>query len=279
MKVSLRLAAVPALGCLAACLAPSAVGGGSASAIEVLRIGGCTGHSGVVELEETLDDVARALSRGDRLQDAIDRLDFPVSNASSVHASGPRDDAAIRALIEDRYCTAANGVHFSEVGTYRSGDETWIVLAARTELPAVEDSAAVAARVLELVNAARKGPRRCGDQQFVAARALKLSPVLTEVAALHAHDMALHGALDHRGSDGSEPAERVSRAGYRWRAVGENIASGQSNADAVVAGWLQNPGHCANIMGPQFTEMGVAFALAPSVRAAIFWAQELAVPQ
>jgi uncharacterized protein YkwD len=279
VKTCLRLTALPGLACLAACLTTNVADGGSPRTIEVHRVVRCVERPGGVELRESLNAVARQLSRGERLHDAIHDLDFPVSNAESVYAKGPKDDAAIRDLIEDRYCTAVKDVHFTDVGIYRSGDETWIVLAARTELPAAEDSAAVAARVLELVNAARKEPRRCGDRQFGAARPLTLSPALTEVASLHARDMALQGALGHRGSDGSEPAERVSRAGYRWRAVGENVASGQTNADAVVAGWLDSPGHCANIMGPQFTEMGASFALAPSEDAVIYWAQEFAAPQ
>jgi uncharacterized protein YkwD len=102
---------------------------------------------------------------------------------------------------------------------------------------------------------------------------------LTEAASRHASDMARHRSVDHRGSDASLPAERVSRAGYRWRAVGENIAAGQPNADAVVAGWLDSPGHCANIMGPDFKEMGVAFALAASGDPGIYWVQVFAAPK
>jgi uncharacterized protein YkwD len=102
---------------------------------------------------------------------------------------------------------------------------------------------------------------------------------LTEAAQRHADDMAGPGAFDHRGSDGSEPPERITRTGYRWRAAGENIAAGQASADEVVAAWLDSPEHCTNIMGPQFTEMGVAWALAPSESPAIYWAQVFAAPQ
>jgi uncharacterized protein YkwD len=150
---------------------------------------------------------------------------------------------------------------------------------ARPDPPANEDSAAIASRVLELVNAARAEPRRCGRHLFEAAPPLTLAPALAEAASSHARDMAQHLLLDHRGSDGSEPDERVTRAGYRWQAIGENIAAGQPTADAVVATWLDSPAHCANIMEPQFTEMGVAFALAPSGNPAIYWAQVLATPQ
>ena len=63
---------------------------------------------------------------------------------------------------------------------------------------------------------------------------------------------------------------RAERAGYDWREIGENVATGQATAEQVVAEWLGSPHHCANIMGAEFTEMGVAFAASPS---GVYWAQ------
>jgi len=281
-RLKVGLAALRGLLCVAAFLTAGAVHADPPTTINTTRVEGCAGGrpaASIVELSEALNDVARELSRSGRLNDAIDRIGYPAASSGSLYVKGPTDDAAIREIIEDRYCTAVSNPRFTEVGVYHSGNETWIVLAARTEQPAVEDSAAIAARVLELVNATREESRRCGRHRFDAAPPLTLSRALTEAASRHARDMARQGSFDHRGSDGSQPAERVSRAGYRWRATGENIAAGQSNADAIVAAWLDSPGHCTNIMGPQFTEMGVAFALAPSGSPAIYWVQVFAAPQ
>ena len=85
--------------------------------------------------------------------------------------------------------------------------------------------------------------------------------------------------FEHRGSDDSEPAVRVTRTGYRWRTVAENIAAGGTDAQTVVRGWLDSPGHCTNIMGAQFSEMGVAYAVDPKSRAGIYWAQVFASPR
>lgn len=232
-----------------------------------------------IELSEALNDAARELSRGAQLNDALDRIGFPIATSESLYVKSTSDDAAVRELVADRYCAAVKSAPRTEIGVYRSGNETWIVLAARAEQPAIEDSAAIAARVLELVNAARAEARRCGREKVAAAAPLALSQPLTEAAARHALDMARTGSFDHRGSDASSSAERVTSAGYRWRATGENIASGQSSADSVVAAWLDSPGHCANLMGPQFTEMGVAFALSPSRSPAIYWTQVFATPR
>ena len=53
--------------------------------------------------------------------------------------------------------------------------------------------------------------------------------------------------------------DRLAAAEYRWQAAGENLAFGQQSAAAVVAGWMQSPGHRANILHATFTEMGVAY--------------------
>ncbi len=166
-----------------------------------------------------------------------------------------------------------------ELGAYRRADETWIVLATPLPKAPVLEPAAQAARVLKLVNAARAEERKCGRRSFVPAPALKPSAVLASAAAAHARDMAEHAELTHTGSDGSKPADRITRAGYEWRASGENVASGQRDADAVVAEWLESPGHCANIMEPNFTEMGVAFVQVPGANPSIYWAQSFATPR
>jgi len=57
-----------------------------------------------------------------------------------------------------------------------------------------------------------------------------------------------------RRRTGSAPLE------YQEKLVGENIAYGPKTADEVVQGWLDSPGHCANIMDPRFAEMGIAYA-------------------
>src|SRR5580765_8256565 len=74
---------------------------------------------------------------------------------------------------------------------------------ARADPSSSGDSGAIARHVLDLVNAARAHPRRCGRSLLGAAPPLTLSRTLTDVASSHARDMAQHGSMDHRGSDGS----------------------------------------------------------------------------
>jgi uncharacterized protein YkwD len=130
--------------------------------------------------------------------------------------------------------------------------------------------------VLELVNEARGRPTRCGRQTFIATTPLKLSVALVNAALAHSLDMATRDYFDHAGPDGSTPASRVTRAGYAWRAVGENLAAGVATPDEAVAGWLQSAAHCQNLMDPRFTDMGVGYFVSPKDPSAIFWTQVFA---
>jgi uncharacterized protein YkwD len=145
-------------------------------------------------------------------------------------------------------------------------------------LVARDSNAAVRARVVELVNAARSHARKCGRERYPAAPPLGVSRDLNDAAADHARDMARKKYFEHRGRDGSEPKDRVLRAGYKSRLTGENIALGPESAEEVVAGWLDSPGHCANIMDARFQDIGVGVATGRG-RGQIYWVQNFGTPR
>ena len=149
---------------------------------------------------------------------------------------------------------------------------------ARDAVVGRESSGTVRERVIDLVNAARSKGRRCGSERFAPAPPLDASRQLTEAAAGHARDMARRNYFEHRGRDGSQPKERVLRAGYDPRLSGENIAFGPETAEEVVAGWLDSPGHCANIMEPRFEHIGVGVATGKK-RGRIYWVQTFGAPR
>ena len=133
-----------------------------------------------------------------------------------------------------------------------------------------------AARVVELVNAARAEPRRCGWRRFPAAPPLARSGLLDRAALAHAEDMAARGRMKHAGGDGRTAPERVTRAGFDWREVAENIAAGQRTPEEAVASWLESAPHCANLMSPAYTQTGVGYA--PAGAGGPYWAQVFATP-
>ncbi|MFZ4828731.1 MAG: CAP domain-containing protein [Phototrophicaceae bacterium] len=90
---------------------------------------------------------------------------------------------------------------------------------------------------------------------------LRINPILTRAALLHSQDQATQQLLSHDGSDGSQVADRVSRAGYSWRIIGENVLlqHAQDAGDAFL-GWWSSPPHQKNMMNPDFEEIGIAFS-------------------
>jgi uncharacterized protein YkwD len=92
---------------------------------------------------------------------------------------------------------------------------------------------------------------------------LKADRELQRAALEHGGDMVDHQYFAHEGRDGSQPAERIRAAGYlsssgAWR-IGENLAWGTGDLAtprAIMAAWMHSPGHRANILQPQYRQIG-----------------------
>jgi uncharacterized protein YkwD len=132
--------------------------------------------------------------------------------------------------------------------------------------------------MLTRVNDARSQARNCGSENYPATAALSWHCTLEDVAYEHSRDMGDHNFFSHTGSDGLGSADRVKNAGYNWSAVGENIAAGQQTIDAVMTGWLDSPGHCANIMHASYAEFGAASYTVDGSDFPIYWTQVFARP-
>ena len=226
-----------------------------------------------------LDAVALEWSKGGRLAEALSRTQYPTGRSASMQVAHTSQDAKITQLLRENYCSILTEPVYTEIGLYRRTDHVWIVVAARMVLPESSDAPAIQQRVLQLVNEARGQARNCGSKSFAAAASLRASTPLNNAALMHAQDMAENGHFQHQGTDGSTPAQRATRAGYRWAIVAENIAAGIVSAEDVVKGWVESPGHCANIMRPELTEMGVAYVTVPNNKNRIYWSQVLALPR
>jgi uncharacterized protein YkwD len=261
--------------------APPADSGVIAS-VNKVRAQGCSGRSGVrlpLRPSHLLDDVARQLAGGAELRRAQQDAGYHAVTSASVEISGVSGDGNIERIVARQFCAQSTNPTFREIGVYQRGANVWIALAQPFAPPAARDAAAIARRVLELTNEARSHARRCGSAMFGPAPALSLSITLERAALDHSSDMASHSYMDHTGRDGSTPADRVTRAGYKWRLVGENLASGIMTPEEAVAGWLDSPHHCANLMEPRFTQMGVAYAVNARTDAGVYWTQVFGRPR
>ena len=132
--------------------------------------------------------------------------------------------------------------------------------------------------MVALVNEARAQARTCGATSHPAVAPLTVNANLTVSARAHSADMAARDYLSHTGRDGSLPWDRMRSAGYSYRAAGENIAAGQPSPASVMTAWLGSSGHCANIMSPTFTEIGVGHSQQGGTQYSHYWTQNFGHP-
>jgi uncharacterized protein YkwD len=151
---------------------------------------------------------------------------------------------------------------------------------------------AVKQAYLDLINEARSEGRECGEYgYFPAVDALTWNEKLYSAAYEHSQDMAQSDTFSHTGSgevsdltaqtlhpgEGSRVGERIEYNGYTdWQRYGENIAAGTVMDEAVEAmeGWLESPGHCANIMKAEFKEVGMAVYYNENSHYRYYWTQD-----
>ena len=110
--------------------------------------------------------------------------------------------------------------------------------------------------LVDAINAQRRQGAWCAD----AASTLREDPRLTEAARSHVLWMTDHDDYAHitRGNpDGDTPTARARAMGAK-ASVAENIAWGQRSPEGAVAWWRDSKRHCAVLMDPTATQLGVA---------------------
>lgn len=125
------------------------------------------------------------------------------------------------------------------------------------------------ARVIELINIERAN---------AGLSALSAQGQLGSAAQLHSADMACNNYFSHTGLDGSSSGDRAQRQGYGSSFVGENIAAGYSSPESAVNGWMNSPGHKANILNADYTEIGVGYAFGGNSDYGSYWTAVFARP-
>ena len=121
----------------------------------------------------------------------------------------------------------------------------------------------------------RADSKACGSASI---NERELCTTLASSAESYSRQMANNNFFDHKDREGRTPGDRAELAGYSARLIGENIAAGHDSVSKVVNGWLASPGHCANLMNPQFQELGAAYAVDPKSDAGIYWTAMFGTP-
>lgn len=87
---------------------------------------------------------------------------------------------------------------------------------------------------------------------------LALNQALTAAAIAKGQDMFNDQYWAHTAPDGTEPWVFMRQAGYSYRVAGENLARDFSETPAMMTAWMASPTHRANIVNPQYSEIGIA---------------------
>ncbi|GAA0679822.1 CAP domain-containing protein [Streptomyces malaysiensis subsp. malaysiensis] len=141
-----------------------------------------------------------------------------------------------------------------------TGDVYWTAVWARPFTP--DGLLRLTSEVIALTNAERAAARLAPLAQ---------DPRLAAAAQAHSDDMVARDFYSHTGPEGHQPWDRARAAGATHRGIGENIACGQRSPAEVVRGWMDSPGHRANVLKPDFTHIGVGHATGS--RAGTYWTQ------
>lgn len=100
---------------------------------------------------------------------------------------------------------------------------------------------------------------------------------LATAALRHTEDMVRRRFFAHQSPDGTQVWDRALAAGYGYRKVAENIAAGQRTPADVVRAWLDSPGHRANILDGELTQIGVG--LVEGGEYGMYWTQVFGTPR
>ncbi len=105
---------------------------------------------------------------------------------------------------------------------------------------------------------------------------LTLNAQISKVARIKCQDMINKKYFSHISPTYGSPFKMMESFGIRFSAAGENIAYGQKTPAEVMRGWMNSPGHRANILSRTYTNIGVGCA--KSKTGVNYWSQMFTKP-
>ncbi|MCZ8536653.1 S-layer homology domain-containing protein [Paenisporosarcina quisquiliarum] len=99
--------------------------------------------------------------------------------------------------------------------------------------------------------------------------ALVADAPLSKIATVKAEDMVKNNYFDHISPTYGKPWDMAKQFGYSYSSFGENIAYGQKTPQEVVTAWMNSPGHKANILNKDYTNIGAGIKKDANGR--IYW--------
>lgn len=119
--------------------------------------------------------------------------------------------------------------------------------------------------VLRLVNIERK---KAGLNELTMT-----NTNLLKAAQRRANEIAVRYNPPHTRLDGRSWSTVLAEYNVFWRATGENMAAGYQTPAEVVEGWMNSPGHRANILNENFNQIGIGYAYRYGTGYSHYWIQ------
>jgi uncharacterized protein YkwD len=132
-------------------------------------------------------------------------------------------------------------------------------------------------RAVERLNALRHQAAPCAAAGAAMQR-LSWESRLAASATEQARDLAVQDRLSHVDSRNRGLGLRLRSVGYAAAGAGENLAAGQSDIDDTFQAWLASPSHCANLMQPEYRDVGMACVQRRGSRYERFWVAHFGAP-
>lgn len=110
------------------------------------------------------------------------------------------------------------------------------------------------------------------ERAKVGLAPLKANWELSRVARYKSQDMIDKNYFSHTSPTYGSPFDMMKNFGITYMSAGENIAYGQPTASSVMTGWMSSPGHKANILSKNYSEIGVGAA--KKADGTIYWTQQ-----
>ena len=108
---------------------------------------------------------------------------------------------------------------------------------------------------------------------------LRWNTRLAESALAQAVDLARRDTISHEDSAHRSFKQRVQSVGYPLRSAAENLAVGQREFEGTLDDWLASAGHCAALMTPGYSDVGLACVERRGTRYQRFWVAHLGTPR
>lgn len=106
------------------------------------------------------------------------------------------------------------------------------------------------------------------QRQGNGVASLNLNGQLDAAAQAKADDMATRDYWSHYTPEGNPPWIFVNAQGYAYQKLGENLATGFSDEQSTINGWMASPPHRENLLDPTFSDVGFGYANNPDYTAA-----------